>query len=55
LIKVYRHGFGAADAGRLAAALGDLPLALAHASGFPAGTGMPVGGCLDLPGAHAAA
>ena len=32
-------GLTEADAGRLAAALGDLPLAIAQAAGFMAGTG----------------
>ena len=34
-------GLTEADAGRLAAALGDLPLAIAQAAGFMASTGMP--------------
>ena len=34
-------GLGGAGAGRLAAPLGDLPLALAQAAGFIAGTGTP--------------
>jgi DNA-binding SARP family transcriptional activator len=42
LIHVSRPGVGAAEAGRLAEALGDLPLALAQAAGFLAETGMPV-------------
>jgi tetratricopeptide (TPR) repeat protein len=56
LIHAYRPGLGDADAGRLAEALGDFPLALAQAAGFLAETGMPVGqylGLLDLD-THAA-
>jgi transcriptional regulator with XRE-family HTH domain/tetratricopeptide (TPR) repeat protein len=41
-------GLGGADADRLAAGLGDLPLALAQAAGFMAGTGMPAGEYLGL-------
>ncbi len=37
-----------ADAGRLAAELGDLPLAIAQAAGFMAGTGMPASQYLGL-------
>ena len=37
-----------ADADRLAAELGDLPLAIAQAAGFMAGTGMTAGEFLDL-------
>ncbi|MGH3874656.1 MAG: FxSxx-COOH system tetratricopeptide repeat protein [Pseudonocardiaceae bacterium] len=42
LIHIARPGVGAAQADRLAEALGDLPLALAQAAGFLAETGMPV-------------
>jgi hypothetical protein len=42
LIHVSRPSVGAAEAGRLAEALGDLPLALAQAARFLAETGMPV-------------
>ncbi|MGH3834779.1 MAG: FxSxx-COOH system tetratricopeptide repeat protein [Pseudonocardiaceae bacterium] len=42
LIHISRPGLGEAEAGRLAEALGDLPLALAQAAGFLAETGMPV-------------
>ena len=42
LIHVSRPGADAAEANRLAEALGDLPLALAQAAGFLAETGMPV-------------
>jgi tetratricopeptide (TPR) repeat protein len=41
-------GLEASDAGRLAAELGDLPLAVAQAAGFMAETGMPPGQYLDL-------
>jgi tetratricopeptide (TPR) repeat protein len=41
-------GLTAADAGRLADQLGDLPLAVAQAAGFMAETGMPPGQYLDL-------
>jgi len=41
-------GLGADDAGRLAARLGDLPLAIAQAAGFMAETGMPAAQYLDL-------
>ena len=37
-----------ADAGQVAQALGDLPLALAQAAGYMAGTGTPAGEYLDL-------
>src|SRR4029077_13655706 len=43
-----------ADAGRVAQALGDLPLALAQAAAYMAGTGMPAGEYLDLLAARAA-
>ncbi|HKR50481.1 MAG TPA: BTAD domain-containing putative transcriptional regulator, partial [Pseudonocardiaceae bacterium] len=42
LIHVSRPGVAETDAGRLAQALGDLPLALTQAAGFLAETGMPV-------------
>ena len=42
-----------ADAGRLAAELGDLPLAIAQAAGFMAGTGMAAGEFLGLLGTRA--
>jgi tetratricopeptide (TPR) repeat protein len=42
LIHISRPSVGAADADRLAQALGDLPLALAQAAGFLVETGMPV-------------
>jgi tetratricopeptide (TPR) repeat protein len=48
LIHVSRLGIGAAEADRLAEALGDLPLALAQAGRFLAETGMPVERYLDL-------
>jgi DNA-binding SARP family transcriptional activator len=48
LIHVSRLGIGAAEADRLAGALGDLPLALAQAGRFLAETGMPVERYLDL-------
>ena len=41
-------GLGAADADRLAAQLGDLPLAVTQAAGFMAETGIPVTQYLDL-------
>ena len=41
-------GLGAADGDRLAAALGDLPLAVAQAAGFMAETGMPAAEYLEL-------
>ena len=41
-------GLGGADADRLAAGLGDLPLALAQAAAFMAGTGMPAAEYLGL-------
>jgi hypothetical protein len=41
-------GLGAADADRLAAQLGDLPLAVAQAAGFMAETGMPAAQYLEL-------
>jgi TIR domain/NB-ARC domain len=48
LLRTHRPGLSEADAGRLAGALGDLPLALAQAGGFLAETGMPAGRYLDL-------
>jgi len=47
-------GLGEADAGRVAQALGDLPLALAQAAGYMAGTGTPAGEFLDLLASRAA-
>ena len=47
-------GLGEAEAGRVAAALGDLPLALAQAAGYMAGTGTPAAEYLDLLAARAA-
>jgi hypothetical protein len=41
-------GLGVSDADRLAAGLGDLPLAIAQAAGFMAETGMPAGQYLGL-------
>ena len=41
-------GLGGVDADRLAAELGDLPLAVAQAAGFMAETGMPAAQYLDL-------
>jgi hypothetical protein len=41
-------GLGASGADRLAAELGDLPLALAQAAGFMAETGLPAAGYLEL-------
>jgi hypothetical protein len=41
-------GLGAADADRLGAELGDLPLAVAQAAGFMTETGMPAAVYLDL-------
>ena len=46
-------GLGASDADRLAAQLGDLPLAVAQAAGFMAETGMPAAQYLDLLRAQA--
>jgi Tetratricopeptide repeat len=48
LLRTHRPGLSEADAGALADALGDLPLALAQAGGFLAETGMPAGRYLDL-------
>jgi transcriptional regulator with XRE-family HTH domain len=50
-VEMLQHrlpGLTEADAGRLAAALGDLPLAIAQAAGFMAGTGTQAGQYLDL-------
>ena len=47
-------GLSEADAGRVAQALGDLPLALAQAAGYMAGTGTPAGEYLELLAARAA-
>jgi len=46
-------GLGEADAARLAAELGDLPLAVAQAAGFIAETGMTAGEYLGLLGSRA--
>jgi Bacterial transcriptional activator domain/Tetratricopeptide repeat/NB-ARC domain len=48
LIHVSRPGVAAAEADRLAEALGDLPLALAQAVGFLVKTGMPIDHYLRL-------
>jgi hypothetical protein len=48
LLRTARPGLAETDADRLAAALGDLPLALAQAGGFLAETGMPAAQYLDL-------
>ncbi len=48
LIHLRQPGTGAAEADRLAEALGDLPLALAQAARFLAETGMPVDHYLSL-------
>jgi tetratricopeptide (TPR) repeat protein len=45
---------GEADAGRVAQALGDLPLALAQTAGYMAGTGTPAGEYLEMLAARAA-
>ena len=47
-------GLGEAEAGRVAAALGDLPLALAQAAGYMAGTGTPAAEYLELLAVRAA-
>ena len=47
-------GLGEADAGRVAPALGDLPLALAQAAGYMAGTGTPAAEYLGLLATRAA-
>ena len=46
-------GLGEAEAGRVAAALGDLPLALAQAAGYMTGTGTPAAEYLELLAARA--
>jgi transcriptional regulator with XRE-family HTH domain len=48
LLQARVAGLGGADADRLAAELGDLPLALAQAAAFMAGTGMVAGEYLGL-------
>jgi Domain of unknown function (DUF4062)/Tetratricopeptide repeat/NB-ARC domain len=48
LLQARVTGLGASDAGRLAAQLGDLPLAVAQAAGFMAETGMSAAQYLDL-------
>ena len=48
LLQYRVPGVGAADAGRLAAELGDLPLAVAQAAGFIAETGTSAAQYLDL-------
>ena len=48
LLQARVAGLGEPDADRLAAALGDLPLALAQAAGFMAGTGTPAREYLGL-------
>ena len=48
LLRGRVNGLGAADADRLAAHLGDLPLAVAQAAGFMAETGTPAAEYLDL-------
>jgi DNA-binding XRE family transcriptional regulator len=55
-VALLRHritGLAAVDADRLAAGLGDLPLALAQAAAFMAATGMPAGQYLELLQARA--
>ncbi len=47
-------GLGESEAGRVAQALGDLPLALAQAAGYMAATGMSAAEYLDLLAARAA-
>jgi len=47
-------GLPEGDADRVAAALGDLPLAIAQAAGYLAETGMPAGEYADLVGSRAA-
>ena len=47
-------GLGETDAGRVAQALGDLPLALAQAAGYMAGTGAPAAEYLELLAVRAA-
>jgi hypothetical protein len=48
LIRISQPGVSEVEADRLAAALADLPLALAQAAGFLAETGMPVDHYLEL-------
>jgi hypothetical protein len=48
LLRTQRPGLAETQADRLAAALGDLPLALAQVGGFLAETGMPAAQYLDL-------
>jgi len=48
------RGLASRDADRVAAAVGDLPLALAQAAGYLAETGMPPGEYADLVGSRAA-
>jgi transcriptional regulator with XRE-family HTH domain/tetratricopeptide (TPR) repeat protein len=48
LLQARVAGLGGADADRLAAGMGDLPLALAQAGAFMAGTGMTAGEYLGL-------
>ena len=54
LLQARVAGLGEPDADRLAAALGDLPLALAQAAGFMAGTGTPAREYLGLLQSRAA-
>jgi hypothetical protein len=53
LLQARVPGLSDADAGKLAARLGDLPLAVAQAGGFMAETGMPGAQYLDLLAARA--
>jgi tetratricopeptide (TPR) repeat protein len=48
ILQARVSGLGEADAGQLAAELGDLPLGIAQAAGFMAETGMPAGQYLSL-------
>ncbi len=48
LLRARVQGMGDAEADRVAAALGDLPLAVAQAAGYMAETGMPAPDYLDL-------
>ncbi len=48
MLRFRTPGLTASGAGRLAAALGDLPLAIAQAAGFMAGTGTPASEYLGL-------
>jgi hypothetical protein len=52
LLRAHRPDLADADTGRLADALGGLPLAIAQAGGFLAETGMPAGRYLDLLGSR---